>query len=289
MKGVLLAGGNGTRLSPLTDVVCKQLLPVFDKPMIYYPISTLIYAGVDQLLIICKKDDHISFKKLLGVGDQFGISIQYKIQDAPKGLAHGLLLAADFVGADNFWFILGDNLFDGPDFGIKLNDSYLPKNGSKIFVYSVSDPENYGVANFHRSGYLESLEEKPLKAKSKWAIPGVYFFDKSAFGRASTIKPSSRGEIEMIDLLKSYLCENSLFVEKIKRGNIWFDLGSPSSLLKGANYVKKIQARKGELIGSPEFVANKMNIDVQKRYNTLNKNKTSYYYSALNRLFNVSD
>ena len=287
MKGVLLAGGNGTRLSPITDAVCKQLLPVFDKPMIYYPITTLIYAGVDQLLIICKKDDHISFKKLLGTGDQFGISIQYKIQDAPKGLAHGLLLAADFVGADNFWFILGDNLFDGPDFGIKLNDSYLPQNGSKIFVYSVKNPENYGVANFHSSGYLESVEEKPLKAQSKWAIPGLYYFDNSAFGRALTIKPSPRGEIEMIDLLKSYLGEKLLFVEKIKRSNIWFDLGSPSSLLKGANYVKKMQARNGGLIGSPEFVANMMNIAIQKRYNTLNK--TSSYYSALNRMFSVSD
>ena len=285
MKGVILAGGLGTRLSPLTDVICKQLLPVFDKPMIYYPLSTLILSGVDEVLIICNKKDLDSFKNLLNNGEEFGISIQYKVQDSPEGLAHGLLLAEDFIGKSNFWFILGDNLFYGPSFGINLKDSENPKDGSKIFTYQVNNPEDYGVANFDSQGNLTRIEEKPVDKKSNWAILGMYYFDQTAFKRALNLKPSQRGELEIIDLLDSYLSDGILYYEKISIDNYWFDLGSAESLLDGANFIRINQDNKRILIGSPEYSSFIFRGFIYKKFNKLNTSKVSPYYRKLMGLY----
>jgi len=253
MKGVILAGGSGTRLNPLTTVVGKQLLPVYDKPMIYYPLSTLILAGVDEVLLITTPLEISRFTQLLGDGSQFGIVIKYEIQESPKGLAQGIQLAAKFTRDESFWFILGDNLFHGPDFGLQLQAIPATTTGAHIFAYRVSNPNEYGVVRFSDSdNSIEELVEKPLQFVSNWAIPGIYFFDKSANSRCLKITPSSRGELEIIDLIKNYAASEELTAHKISRGNAWFDLGTPDSLLTGGHFVQLIQSRQGMLVGSPE-------------------------------------
>jgi glucose-1-phosphate thymidylyltransferase len=284
MKGIILAGGSGTRLRPMTEVVCKQLLPVFDKPMIYYPLSTLIHAGVDEVLLISSPDESIRFRALLGDGGKFGIRIDYADQEKPEGLPQGILIAEEFIQNENFWFILGDNLFHGPDFGgtLKLLSMNAGK-GAAAFAYRVSDVSQYGTVRFPtKKNTAVELIEKPDEHEIGWAIPGLYHFDSSAVERTKSITPSSRGELEIIDLLKSYLLENSLEIRKISRGNAWFDLGTAEDLLLGAQFVHLIQSRQGLLVGSPEEAslnAGKLNANALE--NLLKISPKSAYFESL--------
>jgi glucose-1-phosphate thymidylyltransferase len=255
VKGVILAGGEGTRLRPCTLVVGKQLLPVFDKPMIYYPLSTLIHAGVKEVLVVTTPHEVERFKTLLSDGKQFGIAISYAIQETPGGIPQGIALAEKFLGNESFWFILGDNLFHGPEFGARLRD-IKSTPGAHIFTYRVKDPSAYGVAVFEANEEtIQTLVEKPQDGLSKWAIPGIYFFDVTAVEKAKNLQPSDRGETEIIDLLKGYLKENRLHAHKVSRGNAWFDLGTAENLLRAAMFVEALQSRQGLLVGSPEEAA----------------------------------
>ena len=255
MKGVILAGGEGTRLRPCTLVVGKQLLPVFDKPMIYYPLSTLIHAGVKEVLVVTTPHEVERFKTLLSDGRQFGIAISYAIQETPGGIPQGIALAEKFLGNESFWFILGDNLFHGPEFGARLRD-LKSTLGAHIFTYRVKDPSAYGVAVFASNDEtIQTLIEKPQDGISKWAIPGIYLFDATAVEKAKNLKPSVRGETEIIDLLKGYLKDNQLRTHKVSRGNAWFDLGTAENLLRAAMFVEALQSRQGLLVGSPEEAA----------------------------------
>jgi len=257
MKGIILAGGSGSRLRPLTEVVCKQLLPVYDKPMIYYPLSTLIHAGVDSVLLICAPEELNRFESLLGSGKKFGIKIEYAIQDRPEGLPQGIVIAEEFLNGEGFWFILGDNLFHGPDFGTNLrNVTTNLGNGSVAFSYRVSDVSQYGIVRYEsNSEKIIELAEKPKIAEFGWAVPGFYYFDNSAVQKSQSLKPSQRGEIEIIDLLKIYMGQGLLEVRKISRGNAWFDLGTAENLLIGSQFVHLLQTRQGLLVGSPEEAA----------------------------------
>jgi len=255
MKGILLAGGEGTRLSPITIAIGKQLLPVFDKPMIYYPLSTLIHAGVKEVLLISNPSEIDRFERLLEDGSQFGITIKYLIQERPAGIAQGIQLSKDFLNNEPFWFCLGDNLFHGPEFGKELSKVNLDDSNCTIFTYRVSAPSEYGVAEFDDDGHVVGIEEKPLKPKSKWAIAGLYKFPSTAVDYSYQITPSSRGELEIVDVIKKFMHENQLVAKKISRGNAWFDLGTTESLLQASNFVSSIQSRQGMLVGSPEEAA----------------------------------
>lgn len=281
MKGVILAGGSGTRLKPLSDVTCKQLLPVYDKPMIYYPLSTLLLAGVDQVLIITTPKDLLGFSSLLGNGSNFGIEIQYLAQDAPRGIAHGLLISETFVHTEPFWFILGDNLFHGPEFGRSLRDKEY-KPGATIFSTVVDNPEDYGVV-VSKGDKPINLVEKPKSFISSWAIPGLYRLDAQSIGYAKNLALSNRGEFEIIDVLKEYLNSDSLNVEKISRGNAWFDLGTFEQLHNGASFVKMIQERQGLLVGSPEESAYNLGRLTFEDYSRIVYQSSSGYYKALQK------
>jgi glucose-1-phosphate thymidylyltransferase len=292
VKGIILAGGEGTRLRPCTLVVGKQLLPVFDKPMIYYPLSTLIHAGVDEVLVVTTPHEVERFKTLLSDGKQFGISISYEVQETPDGIPQGILLAEEFLGGDSFWFILGDNLFHGPEFGARLRD--MRENlGAHIFTYRVKDPSAYGVAVFTTNeDEIQSLVEKPQDGISKWAIPGIYFLDSTAVEKAKHLRPSERGELEIIDLLREYLNGKNLYAHKVSRGNAWFDLGTAENLLRAAMFVEALQSRQGLLVGSPEeaaFSAGYVSAsNLEKYLEKLGKNEyTNQIYSSLSLgLFN---
>ena len=285
MKGVILAGGLGTRLTPLTNVVCKQLLPVYDKPMIYYPLSTLILAGVTEVLIVSSPNEIQSFEKLLGSGKIFGITIDYLVQDNPIGLANGVGITEEWVSGESFWFILGDNLFHGPDFGRHL--SGISDEGAHIFTALVDDPRSYGVVVFDEN-LPHQLVEKPSKPISNWAIPGIYKFDSNVFKFCKGILPSPRGEYEIIDLLKAYLDEKRLNVTKISRGNAWFDLGTFDQLLKGAQFVQMIQERQGLLVGSPEEASVRVGLISRAELFT-SKMNLNPYQNSLARSFEVSE
>ena len=291
MKGVILAGGAGTRLRPLTSVVCKQLLPVYDKPMIYYPLSTLIHAGVNEVLLITSPDQLDNFKNLLGNGSQFGISIEYQVQLTPGGLPQGVSLAEEFLAGEDFWFILGDNLFHGPDFGASLKDNVVPnKMGATIFAYRVSNVSQYGVVNFGAPDEnVLSVEEKPQTSGSGWAIPGLYFFDNRAIKFANSLVPSKRGEYEIIDLIQKYLQEGTLRVRKISRGNAWFDLGTTENLLSGSNFVHLLQTRQGMLVGSPEEAALNAQTLLKDTFNKIVEVQSeSTYFQTLRHLKNIN-
>jgi glucose-1-phosphate thymidylyltransferase len=282
MKGVILAGGLGTRLSPLTKVVCKQLLPVYDKPMIYYPLSTLILAGVTEVLIVSSHSEIGSFEKLLGTGSHLGISISYLVQDNPIGLANGVAITEEWVAGESFWFILGDNLFHGPDFGKQLGK--IGNEGAHIFAAAVDDPSAYGVVVF-AGDVPDRLIEKPSHPVSNWAIPGIYKFDTSVFNFCKNIIPSPRGEYEIIDLLQSYLNANRLKVTKISRGNAWFDLGTFEQLLRGAQFVQMIEERQGLLVGSPEEASVRMGrLDINEILTVPGSPRTPYIESLVKSL-----
>lgn len=254
MKGVILAGGIGSRLFPLTQFSSKQLLPVYDKPLIYYPLSTLMLAGIKDVLLITAPNHIQSFQTLLGDGSQFGISISYVEQAIPMGLAHGLMLAEDFLEGEECAFILGDNIFHGPKLGRSLQ-CFTKVHGAQIFGYPVKNPENYGVAIFNENQKIIHLEEKPTKWVSNIAIPGFYFFDSRAVNFAKSIKPSNRGELEIIDVLKCYLNSNELSIQLLPRGTAWFDAGTFADLHDAGSYVRLIEERTGERIGDPHEVS----------------------------------
>ncbi len=257
-KGIILAGGNGSRLYPITKAISKQLIPVYDKPMIYYPLSTLMLAGIKDILIITTPQDNEKFRKLLGNGSQFGISIKYKIQLKPEGIAQAFLISEDFIQNSSVTLILGDNLFHGDFLVNKLQKSYLLNEGASIFAYSVSDPERYGVVEFDSKGIAYNIEEKPKNPKSKFAITGLYFYDNSVVEKAKKIKPSKRGELEITDLNKMYMREGKLIVEKMNRGMTWLDTGTIDSLHEASSYIRSLERRQGLKIGCPEEVAWRM-------------------------------
>ena len=252
MKGIVLAGGSGTRLHPITLAVSKQLIPIYDKPMIYYPISTLMYSGIKDILIISTpKDIHI-FKRLLGDGSRFGCNFSYKIQNNPNGLAQAFVLGEEFIGNDKVCLILGDNIFQ---MKIKPLETCLDVNGGIIFGYHVKDPKRYGVVEFDSNFKAVSIEEKPVKPKSNYAVPGLYFYDNSVIDIAKNLKPSSRGEYEITDINKYYLKNNNLEVRVMGKGSVWLDTGTIESLLKANTYVQVIEERQGRKIGCIEEAA----------------------------------
>ena len=254
MKGIILAGGSGTRLHPLTLSISKQLLPVYDKPMIYYPISTLMLLGIQDILIITTPEDNESFKKLLGDGTSYGCNFQYEIQKNPNGLAEAFIIGEKFIGNDSVCLILGDNIFHGIDFD-EVIEHIKTINGSIIFGYQVNDPERYGVVDFDKSGKVMSIEEKPKKPKSNYAIPGLYFYDNSVVKIAKNLKPSERGELEITDINRIYLDRDELYVKVLERGTAWLDTGTFESLMQAGQFVQVIEDRQGLKIGCIEEIA----------------------------------
>ena len=254
-KGIILAGGKGTRLYPLTKVISKQLMPVYDKPMIFYPLTTLIQAGIKDILIIINPYDQDLFKRLLGDGKHLGIKISYKVQKKAEGLAQAFIIGKEFIGSSNVALILGDNLFHGETLENHFTKSQNRNNGATVFAYPVKNPERYGVANFGDDGSIVSIEEKPKEPKSKYAITGIYFFDNSVVEKAEKVKPSQRGELEITDLIMMYLEEKTLNVEKFGTGIAWLDTGSHESLLAASSYVKILEERQGFKLGCPEEIS----------------------------------
>lgn len=254
MKGIVLAGGSGTRLHPITKGISKQLIPVYDKPMVYYPISMLISAGISEILIISTPEDSASFQRLLGDGSQWGVSFTYAVQPSPDGLAQAFLIGEEFIGEDSVALALGDNIFDGYQFLYRLAELQNPEGGT-VFAYEVSDPERYGVVSFDENGCALSIEEKPTNPKSNFAVVGLYFYDNRVVDIAKNVTPSDRGELEITSVNEAYLNAGNLYVERLKRGSVWLDTGTIDSMSEASSYVEVMQKRTGTIIGSPEVAA----------------------------------
>ena len=255
MKGIILAGGKGTRLYPMTKVISKQLLPIYDKPMIYYPLAVLLLAGIKDILVISTADDLPAYERLLGNGGRFGISICYKVQKEPRGLAEAFIIGEDFIGEDSVCLILGDNVFFGQDFTTILNKAMSVDDGAVIFGYPVKNPREFGVVEFDDNRKAVSLEEKPANPKSQYAVPGLYFYDNRVVEIAKNVMPSARGEIEITDVNKVYLNEGKLNVTLMGRGMAWLDTGTPEGMLKASEYVEAVQSRQGFYISCIEEIA----------------------------------
>jgi glucose-1-phosphate thymidylyltransferase len=277
-KGIILAGGAGTRLHPLTITTSKQLLPVYDKPMIYYPLSVLMLAGIREILIITTPEDKNAFKKLLGTGNQWGIRFEYREQSAPNGLAEAFVIGADFVKGHPSCLILGDNILYGHGLPEALHRANMRKEGATIFGYRVEDPQRYGVIDFNKNNEVISIVEKPSNPKSNWAAIGIYFYDEEVTGLAKTLKPSGRGELEITDLNVLYMNKRRLAIEQLGRGFAWFDAGTHDSLLEAAEFVRVLQGRQGQLVCAPEEIAFRNNwINAAELSDLADKlNKTPY-------------
>lgn len=287
MKGVLLAGGSGTRLYPMTKTISKQLIPVYDKPMVYYPLTTLMLAGIREILVITTPRDQAAFKELLGTGAQWGIALSYAIQERPEGIAHALLVSEPFIRGESFALILGDNIFYGDRLRARLQEIARREEGATIFAYWVRDPERYGVVELNVAGEPLSLEEKPSAPKSPYAVPGLYFYDKRAVAFARSLAPSARGELEISDLSRCYLKENMLHVEVLGRGYAWLDTGTQESLLEASHYIATVQRRQGLRIACPEEIAYRMGYitrrDVESIGKQMEKNEYGHYLLQLAR------
>ena len=284
-KGIILAGGSGTRLSPLTKSMSKQLMPVYDKPMIFYPLTTLLLAGIKDILIICTKSSINNFRNLLNNGSQWGIRIQYVIQDNPDGIAQALLLGEKFLDGSPLCLILGDNLFYGDDLSLKLREANQSKEHGTLFAYQVNDPSRYGIVEFNNKYKVINIEEKPIKPKSNYAITGIYFYDNKVIEIAKSLKPSKRGELEITEVNKVLLERNKLKVKLLKRGMAWLDTGTFDSLHEAGTFIRTIESRQGLKIGCPEEIAWKLNyISSESLKNLALQYKNSSYGDYLLKL-----
>jgi len=254
MKGIILAGGSGSRLWPITKGISKQLMPIYDKPMIYYPLTTLMLAGIKDILIITTPEDQSQFQRLLGDGSQWGISLQYAVQPSPDGLAQAFIIGEEFIDSDSVALVLGDNIFHGSDLGTSLKTCIDPDGGT-VFAYRVSDPERYGVVEFDQNNQAISIEEKPSQPKSDFAVVGLYFYDNDVVEIAKNVQPSERGELEITSINEEYLKRGKLTVTVLDRGDVWLDTGTIDSMTDAADYIRVVQTRTGLIIGSPEEVA----------------------------------
>ena len=285
MKGIILAGGKGTRLYPLTISISKQILPVYDKPMIYYPLSVLMLANIREILIISTERDLPVFKELLKDGSELGLKLEYKVQEKPNGLAEAFIIGEEFIGDDNVALILGDNIFYGSGFRGLVEETAKLESGAIVFGYPVKDPRAYGVVEFDETGKAISLEEKPANPKSNYAIPGLYFYDNTVVEKAKNVKPSARGEIEITTVNEIYLSEGKLNVKNLGRGIIWFDTGTHEALLEASNYVEAIQKRQGFYIACLEEIAYKKGWinekDIEKKIEGTKMNDYQKYLSLL--------
>lgn len=285
MKGIILAGGSGTRLHPVTQVISKQLLPVYDKPMIYYPLSVLMLAGIREILLISTPDDTPRFSQLLGSGQQWGLQIEYAVQPSPDGLAQAFLIGKEFLAGDGCCLVLGDNIFYGYDFATTLRQAAAGGPGATVFAYPVLDPERYGVVEFDKEGRAISLEEKPLKPKSRYAVTGIYFYDAQVVGVAEGLRPSPRGELEITDVNRWYLERGQLRTKLLGRGMAWLDTGTHDSLLEAATFIHTIERRQGLKVACPEEIAYRLGyIDAEQMRALAAKIAKSTYGEYLLRL-----